>query len=141
MPHRNGFTVIELLIVMVILGVLAAIAIPRFGSAKVRAQLTAMKSDLRNLATYQEAHRSQSGAYTAVAASNGAGGAAPDTATGFVPSAHVTVVGAIVSGGTGWNATATHAGAPGRQCEIFMAGGQLTGPAGLTNVEGVPGCN
>lgn len=141
MLDRNGFTVLELLIIMVIVGVLAAIAIPRFGSAKERAQIAAMKSDLRNLATYQEVHRSQSGAYTAVAASNVAGGPAPDSTTGFVPSANVTVVGAIVAGGAGWNARATHAGAPGRQCEIFIAGGQVAGPAGTTNVEGVPGCN
>jgi len=139
--HRDGLTVIELLIVMVILGVLAAIAIPRFGEAKGRAQIATMKSDLRNLATHQEAHRFQFGAYTAVAASNVVGGPAPDTTTGFVPSANVTVIGAIVAGGAGWNATATHAGAPGRECEIFIAGGQVAGPAGLTSVEGVPGCN
>ena len=141
MLDRNGFTVIELLIIMVIIGVLAAIAIPRFGGVKGRAQVAAMKSDLRSLATYQEVHRSQFGAYAAVVASNVAGGPAPDPTTGFVPSANVTVVGAIAAGGTGWNARATHAGAPGRQCEIFMAGGQVAGPAGLTNVEGVPGCN
>ena len=39
---------------VVIIGILAAIAIPKFASTKDKAYVAAMKSDLRNLATYQE---------------------------------------------------------------------------------------
>jgi len=51
---RNGFTLIELLIVTSIIGLLAAIAIPKFSNTRERAQLAAMKTDLRNLVTVEE---------------------------------------------------------------------------------------
>ena len=56
MMNRKGFTLIELLIVVVIIGILAAIAIPKFAATKEKAYLASMKSDLRNLATAQEAY-------------------------------------------------------------------------------------
>jgi prepilin-type N-terminal cleavage/methylation domain-containing protein len=56
MPRsRKGFTLIELLIVVVIIGILAAIAIPKFANTKSKAYVAAMKSDLRNLVTAEEA--------------------------------------------------------------------------------------
>src|SRR5580765_6342782 len=61
---RNGFTLIELLIVVVIIGILAAIAIPKFANTKSKAYVTAMKSDLRNLVTAEEAFFSDSTYYT-----------------------------------------------------------------------------
>jgi prepilin-type N-terminal cleavage/methylation domain-containing protein len=59
-----GWTLVEVLIVLVILGLLATIAIPKFSSSRDKALLTAMKSDLRNLATQQEAWLADSGRYT-----------------------------------------------------------------------------
>ena len=64
--NRKGFTLIELLIVVVIIGILAAIAIPKFANTKSKAYITAMKSDLRNLVTAEEAFFSDSSKYTAV---------------------------------------------------------------------------
>ena len=61
---RKGFTLIELLIVVVIIGILAAIAIPKFANTKTKAYMAAMKSDLRNLVTAEEAFFSDSGKYT-----------------------------------------------------------------------------
>ena len=62
--HRKGFTLIELLIVVVIIGILAAIAIPKFANTKSKAYITAMKSDLRNLVTAEEAFFADSSKYT-----------------------------------------------------------------------------
>ena len=62
--NRKGFTLIELLIVVVIIGILAAIAIPKFANTKQKAYITAMKSDLRNLVTAEEAYFSDSSSYT-----------------------------------------------------------------------------
>ena len=50
MRPRRAFTLIELLIVVVIIGVLAAIAIPKFANTKQKAYVATMKSDLKNLA-------------------------------------------------------------------------------------------
>src|ERR1700739_1073542 len=61
---KKGFTLIELLIVVVIIGILAAIAIPKFANTKSKAYITAMKSDLRNLVTAEEAFFSDSSKYT-----------------------------------------------------------------------------
>lgn len=43
---KRGFTLIEILIVVVILGILAAIIIPQFASAQSAARATAMRSQL-----------------------------------------------------------------------------------------------
>ncbi len=61
MINRKGFTLIELLIVVVIIGILASIAIPRFANTKDKAFVAQMKSDLRNLATYEEQYSADNG--------------------------------------------------------------------------------
>lgn len=56
MPRKNAFTLIELLIVVAIIAILAAIAVPNFLEAQVRAKVSRVKSDLRSLATALESY-------------------------------------------------------------------------------------
>ena len=102
--NKKGFTLIELLIVVVIIGILAAIAIPKFANTKDKAYVAAMKSDLRNLATYEEQYAAdQNGTYFSGTATS----ATP--LQGFSPSQNVTIIATIVAGPPQtWTATSTH---------------------------------
>ena len=100
---KKGFTLIELLIVVVIIGILAAIAIPKFANTKDKAYVAAMKSDLRNLATYEEQYAADNAVYFAGTATS----AAP--LNGFSPSQNVTIIATITAGPPqSWTATASH---------------------------------
>jgi type IV pilus assembly protein PilA len=56
MRKNEGFTLIELMIVIAIIGILAAIAIPQFSAYRTRSYNSAAEADLRNCATAQEAY-------------------------------------------------------------------------------------
>jgi prepilin-type N-terminal cleavage/methylation domain-containing protein len=102
--NKKGFTLIELLIVVVIIGILAAIAIPKFASTKDKAYVAAMKSDLRNLATYEEQYAADNnGAYF------GGSATMATPLQGFSPSQNVSITVTNVAGPpSSWTATATH---------------------------------
>ncbi len=54
--YRHAFTLIELLIVVAIIGILAAIAVPNFLNAQVRARVAKVESDFRTIATALESY-------------------------------------------------------------------------------------
>ena len=124
--NRKGFTLIELLIVVVIIGILAAIAIPKFANTKSKAYITAMKSDLRNLVTAEEAFFSDSSKYTTNL-----------TTIKFQKSAGTNDP--TVTVGTGyWTATNTHTQLSGQTCGIGI---NTTNPlSGVVAAEGEPAC-
>ncbi|MBA7629777.1 hypothetical protein ES703_37281 [subsurface metagenome] len=59
MRARNGFTLVEILIVVVILGILAAIVIPQFTEASTEAKLTSLMTDLQTMRSQIELYKIQ----------------------------------------------------------------------------------
>jgi len=125
----RGFTIIELLIVVVIIGILAAIAIPKFANTKEKAYMASMRSDLRNLATSQEGYLHDFFTY---------GTQADMVPPRFQASSGVTVTITGVSA-AGWQATAQHSLAPTKVCAIFYGSGAAPIPPATD--EGEVACN
>ena len=108
MPRpRAAFTLVELLVVVMIIGILAAIAIPKFHGSQGKANAAALRSDLRNLAVAEEAYYFEQKTYS------------DDTAAlKYRPSPGVTVSISMPAIGA-WAATATNPLADPRQCTIY----------------------
>jgi prepilin-type N-terminal cleavage/methylation domain-containing protein len=127
MRRQAGFTLIEMLIVVVIIGLLAAIALPKFGFTKGKAYVSTMKGDLRNLATAQETYWNDNATYY--------GGSVPSGLLVYNPSVN-TIITINVANGTGWAATATHTVST-VTCALFS--GAVSPPSPAT-VEGQIAC-
>jgi len=92
--NKKGFTLIELLIVVAIIAILAAIAIPQFSSYRIRGYNAAADSDLRNIKVGLEAFFTDSQVYAStVAMVTAAAGVVTVSAAGGAPG-----VGAILFG-------------------------------------------
>ena len=98
--NRTAFTLIEVLVVLVVLGILSGIAIARYLDTKDAAYVASMKADLRNFALYEQNYLMDSqGSYF-----SGDG-----SAQGFVPTAGVTIAATADAGPPpSWQAVATH---------------------------------
>ena len=110
---KDGFTLIEVLVVMVVLGILSGIAIARYLDTKEAAYLASMKADLRNFALYEQNYLMDSqGSYF-----SGTG-----SAQGFVPTPGVTVIATADAGPPpSWHALASH-NKTSKTCSITTTG-------------------
>lgn len=126
--NRQAFTFIELMIVMVVIGVLASIMVPKFQQFRYRAMESSLKSDLRTLAMHEESHYYDHSTYTddLVVLGN----------AGFHPSPDVTVT---VNEATllGWSATVKHAQLL-VECYMFVG---TAAPVGTAVTEGAIACS
>jgi type II secretory pathway pseudopilin PulG len=113
------------LIVVCIIGILSMIAIPKFSTSKGKAEAAALRSDLRNLATAEEAYFYDNSTYT------------PNVGSlQYSTSPGVTVTVATATG-SGWSAKATSPQAFPGTCAVFY--GSVT-PVSPASVEGVVAC-
>ncbi len=62
--QARGFTLIELMVVIAIIGILAAIAIPQFAKYRERSYRAAALNDLSNVMTAEEAEYASEGRYS-----------------------------------------------------------------------------
>lgn len=122
---RTGFTLIEVMIVLVIVGVLAGIAMPKLRGTRRSAYEATMRSDLRNLVGAEELFFSDSSRYTG------------DYAQLSVrPSANTTVT--VETGPGFWTATASHSQiTDGFTCAISV---NTQNPLVAQAPEGQPAC-
>lgn len=120
--NRKGFTLIEVVIASVVIGILAAVAVPRLAASKDKAYIAAMKADLHTIAIFEEQYAADNhGQYFS-------GTATSDTPlNGFTPSKNVTMTltafNILGSQLADWTATVKHSQTS-ESCE--MRAGEIT---------------
>lgn len=65
LKSREGFTLIELMIVIVVLGILASIAVPKLSEVREKANIAVIKSDLHNIQIALEMYYVDNNSYPA----------------------------------------------------------------------------
>lgn len=144
--NRKGFSLVELLVVIAVLGILATLALPRLSTMRERAVVASMIADLRNLASAQVAFYSTYQDF--------ANGIAPQERPGpggrgriaMVPSPgnviQVRRRGPNNRNGEGWSATVRNPAVTNRAydvCGVFM-GATRYAPNRAVTAAGAPAC-
>ena len=157
---QKGFTLIELMIVVAIIGILAAIAIPNFLTYQLKSRQAEAKTNLQAMKTSEVAFQAERGCYIGAAAEGVAAPAAGTKTTPFTwgvgalptpPGALWCAAGGVFTGtfaDIGFKATgnvmyrygvdATLVAAPGlyttaTSCVLAIAGTTAAGAAGMNN--------
>lgn len=125
---RGGFTLIELMIAIVLIGLLAAFSTQRVGVIREHGLVVTMRSDLRHLAVAEESYVYDTGTYTSDVARLKARGM--QTSPGVALTVHEATV-------TGWSATATHTQTE-RACYLIVGD---AAPVGGAVEDGVANCD
>ena len=120
---HGGFSLIELLVVLLLIGILVGLAIPRYHAYKRRYYLTTMVADLRNLATTEEAYWNVSGAYST------------DLRQIQYSSSPQVAINVVSADTLGWAARSSYAG-DSAICAIYYGNAPVLPPATLKNVIG-----
>lgn len=125
LPRREGFTLIELMIVIVIIGILAMIAVSLFWGVKNRGIGASMQADLKNAAAQQELYYSSYNSYAPTAVYLSEYNASPGV--------QLTVTYAQPDG---WAGIATHISVTGAQCGLAVNAAPLAAapPASTTGI-------
>ncbi|HNY32994.1 MAG TPA: type II secretion system protein [Fibrobacteria bacterium] len=119
---KKGFTLVELMVVIVIIGILAALAIPRFLGATNKTKATEFKPVLKQIYTLQMAYKQEKDLYAP--SLNLVSFDQPDTATSRFT----------------YTSTTTAAGAAGTNGMLGMATVKA-GPGGAVLIKGVDGAS
>ncbi|HSJ09343.1 MAG TPA: type II secretion system protein [Longimicrobiales bacterium] len=109
LPRREGFTLIEILMAMLIVSILAAIAISLFWRTKDRGIQTTLQADLKTLAVHQEQYVGAHREYAAAVADMPEFNRSPGV-----------VVNITYAAADGWAATSSHPSIPGTQCGLLV---------------------
>lgn len=111
-----GFSLVELMIVVAIIGVLAALAVPKFKTFQAKARQAEVKTNLTHIYTLEEAYYGDNEAYIAMPSTGFVSRAAVNcnaNALGFLPQpcqrlkVRYTYAAAIQNGGTEFTASGT----------------------------------
>jgi prepilin-type N-terminal cleavage/methylation domain-containing protein len=119
--RRAGFSLIELFTVLLVLGILVGLAVPKYRRYKERYIVSAMLTDLRNLTITEEAHWSDVGVYSADL-----------SALKFSTTPEVTIT-ILSADSTGWSATTTHANSSSK-CAVFFGEAAPVPPATVRTI-------